>query len=208
MAQEKSGYHQANKLAHIYLQSLEELMGRNAVKAVLTQAELSDLIGNYPPDNMAKEFDFADFTAISAAINKIYGPRGERGVSVHAGKLAFRAGLSHFATPELADLAKQLLPSEAKLRVGLKALATTFAIASDQISQVSETPDYFTYDIKRCPSCWNRTSDRSLCHNAMGILQAGVNWMTNGRDHAIRNVTCRAMGAESGLFHVYKQPRD
>ncbi len=64
MPPEKSGYYYPNKFARIFLDAMEEVMGKNGLNAVLHLAELDNLIGNYPPDNLDKVFDFADFTAL------------------------------------------------------------------------------------------------------------------------------------------------
>ena len=61
MAVEKSGYYYPNKMARIYLTSIEEMIGPEAMRAVLSLAQMPALVGNYPPDNMSREFDFADF---------------------------------------------------------------------------------------------------------------------------------------------------
>ena len=65
---EPSGYHYPNKLARIYIQAIEEVMGKNGLNAILNLAGLAHLIDNYPPDNFDKEFDFADFSALNWAL--------------------------------------------------------------------------------------------------------------------------------------------
>ena len=79
---EKSGYYYANKFALIMLDALEDVLGENGLKAVLNLAHLPDLIGNFPPDNLEKEFDFAYVSAINQALEEIYGLRGGRGLAL------------------------------------------------------------------------------------------------------------------------------
>ena len=67
---EKSGYYYANKFALIILDALSDIMGENGLKAVLNLAHLPELIDNYPPDNLQKEFDFADVSAINQALEE------------------------------------------------------------------------------------------------------------------------------------------
>ena len=81
MASEKSGLYYPNLMARIYLDALEEVMGKNGTNAVLNLAGLSYLIDNFPPNNLIREFDFADFGALGQAIDDMYGPRGGRGDS-------------------------------------------------------------------------------------------------------------------------------
>ncbi|MCS6964762.1 MAG: hypothetical protein NZM16_12045, partial [Thermoflexus sp.] len=68
MSQQKSGLYYPNKIARIFLEALEEVMGKNGLNAVLHLARLPHLIDNYPPDNLERGFDFADFTAINQAL--------------------------------------------------------------------------------------------------------------------------------------------
>ena len=49
MPPEKSGYYYPNKFARIFLDAMEEVMGKNGLNAVLHLAGLDNLIGNYPP---------------------------------------------------------------------------------------------------------------------------------------------------------------
>ena len=48
-----------NQMGRIILLSMEEVMGRNGVHAVLKLASLLNLVDNYPPDNREREFSFS-----------------------------------------------------------------------------------------------------------------------------------------------------
>ena len=111
----KSGYYYANKIVLIILNSLEDVMGKNGVNAILNLAHLPHLIDNYPPDNLGKEFDFADVTAINMALEEMYGPRGGRGLAMRAGRAAFADSLRNFgALAGAGDLAFRVLPLQIK----------------------------------------------------------------------------------------------
>jgi len=62
-----SGFYYPNKIARIFLLAMEEIMGKNGLNAVLNMARQPNLIDNYPPDNLEKEFDFSQFSALNAA---------------------------------------------------------------------------------------------------------------------------------------------
>lgn len=204
---ERSGLYYPNKIGRIYLMALEEVMGTNGIKAVLNLAKVSHLIGNYPPNNLSREFDFADFGAIGAAIEEMYGPRGGRGLALRAGRASFAQGLSEFGSVVGAsELAFKVIPLGTKVKVGLKAMAETFTKFSDQHSEVTEADDYFVYTIYKCPVCWNRTSDRPTCYGAVGILQEGLRWVSGGKDFRVEESACHAMGDENCVFHIYKEP--
>ncbi len=207
MAVEKSGLYYPNKIGRIYLMAMEEVMGSNGIKAVLNLAGTRELIGNYPPNNLAREFDFADFSAIGEAIEEMYGPRGGRGLALRAGRASFAQGLSEFGSViGASELAFKVIPLNTKLKVGLKAMAETFSKFSDQTSEVVESSDYFIYTISQCPVCWKRSSDRNICYGAVGILQEGLRWVSGGKDFRVEEIECHATGQENCVFHIFKEP--
>jgi predicted hydrocarbon binding protein len=205
---EKSGFYYPNKIGRIYLMALEEVMGTNGIKAVLNLAKVPDLIDNYPPNTLAREFDFSDFGAIGQSIEEMYGPRGGRGLALRAGRAAFAQGLSEFGSViGASELAFKVIPMQTKVKVGLKAMAETFTKFSDQPSDVTDGDDYFIYTIHRCPVCWGRHSDdRHICYGAVGILQEGLRWVSGGKDFKVEEVECIATGDEHCVFHIFKEP--
>jgi len=207
-SQEKSGYYYPNRIGRIYLEALEEVMGRRGLHALLRFARLDHLVDDFPPSNLALGFPFEDWSALNQALDDMYGPRGGRGLAIRAGRKAFDQGLRDFgAVVGVADRAFKLLPLGIRLNVGLKAMAKTFTQFSDQTSRVEELDDRFIYVIDRCPSCWGRHSDRPICHAAVGLLEAGVEWGT-GRKFKIVETSCIAMGDETCTFDILKEPRD
>ena len=202
-----SGFYYPNRIARIFLLAMEEIMGKNGLNAVLNMAKLSNLIDNYPPDNLEKEFDFAAFTALNSALEEMYGPRGGRGLSLRGGRASFARGLQGFgALAGVGDLAFKVLPLGAKLKMGLPAMAGIFTQVSDQISRVEEKDDHFDYYIDRCPVCWGRKSDKPVCHVAVGLLQEGLRWVSGGKEFRVDETACQAMGDKSCVFAVYKEP--
>jgi predicted hydrocarbon binding protein len=63
----KSGFYYPNRIARIYLQAMEEVMGKNGLNAILNMANLQNLVDNYPPENLDRAFDFADYSALAGA---------------------------------------------------------------------------------------------------------------------------------------------
>lgn len=203
----KSGYYYPNLIVRIYLEAIEEVMGTNGLKALLNMANMQHLIGNFPPANLSKEFDFADFAHLNEAMEMMYGPRGGRALSLRAGRKAFDQGLKNFgAMVGVADKAFRLLPLKLRMKVGLGAMAKAFSTTSDQICYVEEKEDHFLYVIERCPVCWGRHADSPICHAALGIIQEGVNWGTGGMQFKIAEVTCIARGDPACNFVIPKEP--
>jgi hypothetical protein len=209
MPPEKSGFYYPNKFARITIEALEEVMGKNGLNAILHLAGLPELINNYPADNLEKQFDFAYFTALCVALEEMYGPRGGRGLALRAGRATFADALRGFgALAGVGDLAFKVLPLAAKLKIGLPAMANIFTQFSDQISNVHDEGEKYTYTLERCPMCWNRKSDRPVCYVGQGLLQEGLRWVSGGHEFKVDLASCIACGDDMGRYVIYKEPTD
>ncbi len=203
----KSGLYYPNKMARLALKALEDVMGKNGLNAILNLANLTTLIDNYPPDNLGREFDFADFSSIYGALEEMYGPRGGRGLAMRAGRAVFDNGLRDFgALIGVGDLAFKVLPLPVKLRIGLPAMAKIFTQTSDQLSTVAEQDDHFVYTIHRCPVCWGRHTDKPACFMATGLLQSALVWVSGGLEFKVVQTTAHSCGDEVCNFTILKTP--
>lgn len=207
MTRERSGLYYPNKPALIIIVALENVMGKNGLNSLLRLAGLSHLIDHYPPDNLGREFDFADIASLMQALEDMYGPRGGRGLALRAGRATFDRVLRDFGPMVgMADLAFRILPLDVKVKVGLRVMGETLTKISDQINKVEDAGEHYLYRILQCPACWGRTSERPCCHIAAGLLQEGLHWLSGGKEFRVVEVTCIAMGDESCDFIVYKEP--
>jgi bacteriochlorophyll 4-vinyl reductase len=198
-----------NKIGRLYILSLEDVMGRNGVNALLNLAGAKHLVNNYPPNDLKREFPFKDLSTISLATETMYGARGARGMEMRAGRYAFTLGLKEFGPLlGMADLALKLMPMTMKMKIALNATAQTFDRFSDQPTRVEERKGQFLYIIERCPNCWGRKSDRPVCFLAHGILEEAVSWVTGGHNFRVEEIECRAAGAETCTFSIDKEPVD
>lgn len=204
----KSGYHYPNKAGLIIIESLTNVMGKNGLNAILNLAHLSSVIENYPPDNLAREFDFAYVSAINQALEEMYGPRGGRGLALRAGRATFADVLRNFgALAGAGDLAFRVLPLLTKMRIGVPAMAKIFSQVSDQYSTVEEAEAEFIYTIHRCPVCWGRSGlDKPVCYIAVGLLQEGLKWLSGGSEFRVNESKCIAMGDPTCEFVIQKTP--
>lgn len=202
-----SGYYYPNKMARILLISMEEVMGRNGLNALLNLVEMRPFITDLPPDNLEREFDFAYISNLNRGLEEIYGPRGGRGLALRGGRAIFSRGLKQFgALAGVGDLAFKVLPLQTKLRIGIPAVARIFTQFSDQTSRSEEYDDHFLYYIDRCSMCWGIESDRPICHIAVGILQETLRWISGGLEFRVNPVECIGMGAKTGVIRIDKEP--
>jgi predicted hydrocarbon binding protein len=205
---EKSGLYYPNKFGMITIKALEEVMGKNGLNAILNLSGLTHYIDNYPPDNLEKQFDFSELSGIGIALEEMYGPRGGRGLALRAGRATFADALKNFgALAGVGDMAFKVLPLQAKLRIGLPAMARIFSQISDQHSTVEEKENEFIYTIHKCPVCWGRHDvDKPVCFIATGLLQEGLKWVSGGNEFRVNESLCHALGDDVCEFIIQKEP--
>jgi predicted hydrocarbon binding protein len=204
----KSGLYYPSKFGLIAIKSLEDVMGKNGLNAILNMAGLTSYIENYPPDTLEKSFDFSDLSSINIALEEMYGPRGGRGLALRAGRATFADALKNFgALAGVGDLAFKVLPLQAKLRIGAPAMAKIFTQVSDQHSTVEEHENEFVYTIHKCPVCWGRSGvDKPCCFIAVGLLQEGLKWVSGGNEFRVNESKCVALGDAVCEFIIQKEP--
>lgn len=204
----KAGLYYPSKFGLIMIKALEDVMGKNGLNAILNLAGLNNYIDNYPPDNLEKAFDFADVSSINIALEEMYGPRGGRGLALRAGRSTFADALKNFgALAGAGDLAFKVLPLQAKMRIGIPAMAKIFTQVSDQHSTVEEHENEFVYTIHKCPVCWGRTGvDKPACFIAVGLLQEGLKWVSGGNEFRVNESKCLALGDSVCEFIIQKEP--
>lgn len=205
---QKSGLYYPNKFGFIIIKSLEDVMGKNGLNAILNLGGLNHYIDSYPPDNLEKGFDFAELSAIGVALEEMYGPRGGRGLALRAGRATFADGLKSFgALAGAGDLAFKVLPLQAKMRIGLPAMAKIFSQVSDQLSTVEEHENEFVYTIHKCPVCYGRSGvDKPVCFIAVGLLQESLKWVSGGNEFRVNESKCIALGDPVCEFIIQKEP--
>lgn len=192
-----------NLIGRLYLLSLEDVMGRNGVNALLNLAGRRHLVNNYPPANLRREFAFSDLSAISQATHTMYGPRVARGMELRAGRYAFNLGLKEFGPLlGMADLALKLMPLKMKTKIALNATAQTFDRFSDQPTHVEEWQDHYLYVIDHCPICWGRTTAYPSGALAQGILEEALAWVSGGKPFEVQQTSCQGMGCTRCIFTI------
>ena len=206
----ESGYFNSNKFARIFLESIQEITGKNSLNAILNYAGLSSLIGNHPPDNLKRAFDFAYFSTINQALTEIYGERGGRGIALRIGKTTFDDVLKDYG--EMAgvnDTEFKIMPMQNKIRFGLKAMARVFSEKSDQISSVVDEGDRYIYQVERCPVCWgSKDQEQPVCYYMVGLLQGGLAWVSSGKEFIVNETQCVAKGDQVCKFEIQKTHLD
>lgn len=203
---EPSGLYYPNRLARAFFIAMNEVMGQTGLKTLLETAGLHHYAQQWPTDTLERRFDFAEMAAIHESLEAMYGIRGGRGLALKIGRAAFANGFREFGVLRgLGDAAFRALPLPLRVDYGLRALVTVLNNFSDQTSSIEAEGKDLLFISEVCPMAWGRSSDKPVCHAMSGILQECLRWATNGHEFYVREIACRASGAEACVFRINKQ---
>jgi predicted hydrocarbon binding protein len=189
------------------LTSAEDILGENGVNALLNLARMQRYIGNYPADNIKKEFPFAHVARLQQALYDMYGPRGARVFATRGGEQTFKHSMEKYdKVQRAAQTAMSIGSTETRHRVGLQFFSKFFNTVSDQIVRIEDDDDYWYWIIERCPMCWERTAEEPVCHLGIGVLNAASTWATGGVKFRIQEIDCKAKGDENCVYALGKVP--
>ncbi len=200
-------YHYPNRMGRIILLSMEEVMGRNGVNALLKLGSQPSLIENYPSDNTELGFSFSSVSNLGESLEQVYGPHGGRGLALRIGRACFNYGVRQYSAQlGLTEMAFRLLPLPLKLSAGAKALAELFNNFTDQRVRIEEQDRKLLWHIERCPLCWERRTREPSCHLAVGLLQEGLFWLSGGKIFNVEEQTCIAAGDTTCTIVIDQSP--
>jgi hypothetical protein len=190
-----------------YLEALGDILGTNGLRVLLNVAGLEAWIANPPPENLAKEVDFADFTKLCMVLDDFYGLRGGHGVARRASWAAYAPLRQALAdTPDVSVWDQVALSLDKKIKGTLVGTARIISGATDQYTTVEEDEQSFFFTVHKCPVCWHRTSDIPICHLTLGALEEAMRWSFGGRWFQIEEIQCIAMGHEVCQYRTDKNP--
>ncbi len=201
-------YH-PNEWARHVLEAAEEALGQEEISGILMMAGLPELIDSYPPDNLKNEFPFEHCGRIWQAIYEFYGRRGTQAVGKIAGQHTFEAVLNkHKGLMKLASAAMRVGSLETRISIGIALYTRSFERVSDVIIEVEDAGRYLVAWAHTCPICHGWSADEPVCYQIIGSFQAGLAWVSGGRQFRIVETECMAKGDEACVFLIDKIPID
>jgi hypothetical protein len=204
---EPSGLYYPNRFARAFFAGAEAVMGKPGLRSLLGLADLQMYFEQLPPDDAARQFDFAHLTAISIAMEDMYGVRGGRSLALRIGRTSFNQGFQSFgAMAGLASPAFRQLPLIQRAQLALQALALVFTNFSDQASTLQEEGEAYLFSAEITPFAWGRRSEKPVCHALVGLLQEMLHWSTEGYEYYVHETACRASGDDACVFRINKKP--
>ncbi|NWF63459.1 MAG: 4-vinyl reductase [Chloroflexi bacterium] len=202
-----SAYFYPPKMGRIILLSLEEVIGKSGVGAVLSLVNSNELKTNLPSAAYERAFSFEAISQLHQALEQAYGPRGGRGLALRTGRACFKYGLKEYGSLlGLSEIAFRLLPLPTKLRTGVRSFADLFNKQTDQRVHIEETETFIYWHIERCPLCWQRQADGPVCQLVVGLLQEALYWLSGGKIFSVEETSCIACGDAECIISIQKIP--
>lgn len=205
-----SGLNYPNIFVRNIIDSIEQVIGKDALDAILLESGMEQYVHAYPPNNMERAFDFADMSALCAGVEALDHAHPVNGNpwsrTEEMARLSYRRALREFgalAGFSQVTLGFQVLPEELRVKMGLIGMATIFTTLSDQHTEVEDRGDYFEYIIHQCPVCWGRHSDAPCCVLASAMIEEGIFWLTK-RHFKVYETECIAAGGQNCIIRIDK----
>lgn len=204
---EPSGLYYPNRFARYMLAAMADVMGTYGLKTVLNMAGLDDYADSPPPDDMARQFDFAYIAAINRALEEVYGPRGGHSIAMRVGQAMFTGGLKRFGgLAGMITAEFQALPDQQRAKLGLQALARVFSGFTDQETTVESAADHYRFVVTPSPMTWGRHTDQPVSHMFVGILQETLRYATQGFLYHVWELPPEGDFEDSTVFRINKEP--
>ncbi len=196
-------------LQGVILRSMEEVIGRSGVNAVLNLSGLSFFKQPAVPFDPGVFISYHHVSDTQDTLEQLYGRRGGRGLALKAGRVFFTFALRQYGRElGLLDQDFLLLPPAVKMRTGLQRLARFFSQTGDSAVHLDEDTLQLQWTVENCPLCWRRRSDVPVCHMQVGMLQEYCYWASGGRAYTICETECHAAGAKACVFTIDKTALD
>ena len=192
-----SGVLYPNSFVHHLLVSLEDVLGKNGVKAILNMAGQSSMIDNYPPDDMTPAVDIARYSSIIGALDDMYGDRGAQVLALKAGNVLFTETMKKAGDPlSVSSDAFKAISIEEKVERGLVMIQNF--VSKTSITSIPRTADgHFLYVVDKCPMCYGRETKTPRCYLTAGLLQAAIRYATDGLEFSVTQIKGHSCGDPS-----------
>jgi predicted hydrocarbon binding protein len=194
-------------LALIIMRSVEEHLGKNGLNLLLRRADLAQYMDNLPPDDETPTIEMSKFKNAIQLVIELFGEKAAKPLLLRWGKLTFEYALENKPTLfGLAGLVTKFMSEEGKARFILKRVLKESENLYDVPHVLTENQDTFSVEIKNCFYCGDLQSENCICWPPVGFWIAMMKWAT-GKEHEVKEIECRAQGAESCKFIISKYGR-
>lgn len=192
-----------------WLETLQEIVGKNGSRSILNYAHLEEYIDTLPPDNDELEIPIQHLQSLYEAIIDLFGHKGAYGLQFNVGREVMKNLIGgrpavtlpiKAATKLLSESRRVRLTLEKFIDQSLKRAPTT--LGKDRY-EIIEEKDYFLFIDRDYEGSEGITADRPVCGYLLGMLHYGIEWVS-GHPHKIEEIECRAMGHPADIFKIWK----
>ncbi len=196
-----------DKITRIFLEALDEVVGKAGMNAVMNLARLSVWLNSPPPPDFNPGITFAEMARLMAALEEFYGPRAGRELALRTGRACFKYGVQDIrGLLGGADVALRFMPLGLRMRIGLEVLAEIFNRYSDLHVTLGENAVDFFWVMDRCGFCWGRDTGQVACALPVGLIEETLYWISGGRRFAVEEISCVAAGESVCTVRISRQP--
>lgn len=192
-------------LALIIFRSVEEHIGKNGLNMFLKRAGLEQYIDEPPPNDETPTIEMSKFKQAIQLVIELFGEKAGKPLLLRWGRLTFEYALKERPTLfGLAGLVTKFMSEEGKTRFILKRVLKESENLYDVPHILTEDDDNFNIEIQDCFYCGDLHSENCICWPPVGFWIAMMEWIT-GKEYDVKEVECRAQGAESCKFVIPKK---
>lgn len=181
----------SNMVIRLLLDSTEDVMGENGMKALLNYAKMSHLFENKPDYTLDKNYTDEDYGALTSNWYKILGNSGAKAlfrmIGKSSGKRAVQSGIF--------DSFKELYDEEKLFK-----MIELFSIATGRGKALKEG-DVLIYDNPQCTACIHIKDEKPVCTALNGALDEFVGWAGIKGKRAVET-KCKAIGDDTCRFEI------
>jgi hypothetical protein len=206
---EVNAYRYTNRLARLIYDSFWEVIGPAGIQSLIRNAGYPQCMNDIPPPTLERAVSFAQMSALTQALEVMYGRTAVRGVLLRTGRVGFTLGLQQYQhLLPLHALSKLPLSESTKLRTLLYAIMHVVNRLSDHAGKLTEQEIVWVYEWHACAHCLDRPQPAPTAYYMQGVFEEAAAWVSNGKRYDVAQTTCMAQGAASCQFTISKQPLD
>ena len=198
-----SGLTYPNRGARALLLGLEDLIGRHGLDTVFKIASLDHWAVEFPPDNLERDVDFAQLTALTHGLIEMYGMRSGPGLARQAVRATFvKTWGDQGLLADLKDQRFTSLPIEQQLEVGGMAAVRVFNELGNTGAKFTTSHGEVSFEFENCPYCVGMKSNSPICGGSAGWVEGVLALIGAESRYAVSEVSCSAMGDTCCKFVV------
>jgi predicted hydrocarbon binding protein len=200
-------YSCTDRMGRIILLGMEEIIGRDEVFSVFTQAALTQVAEPDLPYKGGLDFSFQMLPQLQASLEKTYGISAGRGLAIRSGRACFRHLLREFgAEMGLTDLEFRLLSLPDRLKFSIRAMAALINQHTGLHAAFEMDDNCLYWTIERSPTNRANHNDKSVCHLIFGLLQETLSWTSGGKIYQMDEANCIERSDPCCKIRIRKNP--